>query len=325
MFQSLLKLTLVSCLLATANRPSLGQEAPRLLPFQGQLTNQKGEPVPDGVKLIQFKIYDQPTSGNTLWAGEVHRTTVNGGLVNVLLGTKTPLPSSVDSGGSMFNGRLYLEITVDINGDDAITLADPPMLPRQVILPALFATESGDSRKLGGVPAEVILAALSAVVPVGSVLPFYGDPSSLPSQWMLCDGRVVGDPDSPLFGSAVPDLRQVFLRGAGAESPLGSQGGRDFRPPHKHQHPHEHAFTTDDSFLNGDRFYNVFIECCGGNYVMGGNDSSDLKHAHSGATLGPKESATSSVSTSMDYPSETDPALDNRPRFVSVNYIMRVR
>ena len=122
-------------------------QAPKLLPFQGRLTDQNGAAIPDGLKLVQFKIFTVPTGGTPYWAGEVHQTTVNGGLVNVLLGTKTLL-SGVD-----FNQQLYLEITVDINGDNMITVADPPLLPRQVILPVVFAQETAtarDATKLAG-------------------------------------------------------------------------------------------------------------------------------------------------------------------------------
>jgi len=120
----------------------------KLLPFQGRLTDQNGVAVSNGVRLVQFKIYDVPTGGNPVWAGELHRTTVNGGLVNVMLGSKTPLTFD-------FDRQLYLEITVDVSGqagqpDNAITAADPPMLPRQAILPVVFAKEAADSRKLAG-------------------------------------------------------------------------------------------------------------------------------------------------------------------------------
>ena len=123
---------------------AFAQTAPKLLPFQGRLTDQNGVAVSNGVRLVQFKIYDVPTGGASVWAGEVHKTTVNGGLVNLVLGSKTPF-TGVD-----FDKTLYLEITVDINGDSAITVADPPMLPRQIILPAVFAKESADSRLLAG-------------------------------------------------------------------------------------------------------------------------------------------------------------------------------
>ena len=128
---------------------AFGQSSPKLLPFQGRLTDQNGVAVSNGVRLVQFKIYDVPTGGSPVWAGELHRTTVNGGLVNVMLGTKTPL-SGVD-----FDKQLYLEITVDVSGpagtpDNSITAADPPMLPRQAILPVVFAKEAADSRLLAG-------------------------------------------------------------------------------------------------------------------------------------------------------------------------------
>lgn len=116
--------------------------APKLLPFQGHLTDATGTPVSDGAKVVQFKIYDAPVSGTAAWAGEVHKLSVNKGLVNTILGTKTSM-AGVD-----FSGTLYLEITVDANADEHITAADPPLLPRQVILPAVFAKGAEVAGKL---------------------------------------------------------------------------------------------------------------------------------------------------------------------------------
>jgi hypothetical protein len=45
---------------------------------------------------------------------------------------------------------IYLEMTLDANGDDQISLADPPLLPRQTISPSVFAVEAANSRKLAG-------------------------------------------------------------------------------------------------------------------------------------------------------------------------------
>ena len=121
--------------------PSVQAAAPRLLPFQGRLTDASGTPVADGAKVVQFKIYDAPTGGTAVWNGEVQKVTVNGGLVSTLLGSKADL-SAVD-----FNQALYLEITVDANADNQITAADPPLLPRQSILPAVFAVEAQSARE----------------------------------------------------------------------------------------------------------------------------------------------------------------------------------
>jgi len=116
----------------------------RVLPFQGRLTDANGNSVADGARVVQFKIYDAPVGGRAVWNGEVQNLTINGGLVSTLLGTKASL-TGVD-----FNLDLYLELTIDANGDGQISLTDPPLLPRQSILPAIFARESADSQQLGG-------------------------------------------------------------------------------------------------------------------------------------------------------------------------------
>jgi hypothetical protein len=126
---------------------------------------------------MQFQIYDQPTSGSAMWSGEVHRTTVNGGLVNVLLGSKNPFPKGQPSAPDkpFFNQILYLQITVDSAGgqdggpDDQISAADPPLLPRQVILPTTFAKESQNSAKLAGHDWSAILAGGSANPQTGKI------------------------------------------------------------------------------------------------------------------------------------------------------------
>ncbi|MBK1835055.1 phage tail protein [Roseibacillus ishigakijimensis] len=126
--------------------------AEQLLPFQGHLTDASGTAVADGSKLVQFKIYDAPVSGTAVWAGEVHKLSVNGGLVNTILGTKTAFPETYSGGIKvMFSEPLYLEITVDADGSETITAADPPLLPRQVLLPANFAHVAMSAETVEGV------------------------------------------------------------------------------------------------------------------------------------------------------------------------------
>jgi hypothetical protein len=133
--------------LAAALSPALEgtiRAATSILPFQGRLTDANGSSLPDGTRVVQFKIYDAPVGGIAVWGGEVHNLTINAGLVSTLLGTKAAL-SGID-----FNQDLYLELTIDANADGQISLADPPLLPRQSILSAVFARESADSRLLDG-------------------------------------------------------------------------------------------------------------------------------------------------------------------------------
>lgn len=126
--------------------PSLHAQAPapKLLPFQGRLTAADGTAVTNGARVVQFKLYDAAVAGRTVWVGEVHKLTVNQGLVSTLLGSRSRL-AEVD-----FDRELFLEITVDANGDGEIGLEDPPLLPRQSVLPSVFAKESADARLLGG-------------------------------------------------------------------------------------------------------------------------------------------------------------------------------
>ena len=131
---------------------SHSQAETKLLPFQGRLTDAGGNAIADGAKVVEFKMYDAPTGGNVKWAGEVHKLSVNGGLVNTMLGSKAGL-GSVD-----FSTPCYLQITVDaqaagLPGNGTIDAADPPLLPRQSVVSAVFASEAGNARdsvKLAG-------------------------------------------------------------------------------------------------------------------------------------------------------------------------------
>ncbi|MEZ5326867.1 MAG: phage tail protein [Verrucomicrobiales bacterium] len=139
----------IAAIIATSNALA----APALLPFQGHLTAADGTALDGGAKVVQFKIYDAPVSGTAVWAGEVHKLSVNDGLVNTVLGTKTAFQDTYGPANSkkvMFSEPLYIEITVDANDDNTITAADPPLLPRQVLLPANFAHVAHSVRNSSG-------------------------------------------------------------------------------------------------------------------------------------------------------------------------------
>ena len=92
-----------------------------LLSYQGYLTDAGDTPL-DGEVGITFRLYSVPTGGTALWT-EAHTggnaVPVSEGLLNVMLGSLTPIPSSVWS-----NDMLYLGVQV---GDDA------EMMPREVV------------------------------------------------------------------------------------------------------------------------------------------------------------------------------------------------
>lgn len=155
----LLRIALAACLGTNWLLP-LQAQAPRLLPFQARLADAAGKPIPDGATAVQFQLFSDPTNQTPVWSGEVHRTTVNGGLVNVVLGSKNPFPGNrtneLGAVLSFFDAALFLEVTVDSTGkpdgspDGAITKADPPLLPRQALIPAPFTLESGNALRLQG-------------------------------------------------------------------------------------------------------------------------------------------------------------------------------
>jgi len=48
----------------------------RVLPFQGRLTDANGNPLPDGARVVQFRMFDAPIGGAAVWAGEVQKVSV---------------------------------------------------------------------------------------------------------------------------------------------------------------------------------------------------------------------------------------------------------
>src|SRR5262245_7409110 len=64
--------------------------------------------------------------------------------------------------------------------------------------------------------------------PVGSILPFVGDPVRISPHWQLCNGEPVKDPTSPLKtvlkDGRVPNLVGRFLRGTATAKELLSTG-----------------------------------------------------------------------------------------------------
>jgi hypothetical protein len=66
-----------------------------------------------------------------------------------------------------------------------------------------------------------------AIAPVGTILPFYGDPEGLHPYWQLCEGqKLAGEfyKGSPFYNKNLPDLRNKYLRGAENNAALGSEG-----------------------------------------------------------------------------------------------------
>ncbi|MFO7674861.1 MAG: hypothetical protein R6X12_00880, partial [bacterium] len=79
---------------------------PRLMSYQGRLTDTLGVPVPDDNYSVVFRLYSQPSGGSAFW-NETQSVTTEDGLFAVLLGTVTPIGSMPDAGAA------YLTMAVE--------------------------------------------------------------------------------------------------------------------------------------------------------------------------------------------------------------------
>jgi hypothetical protein len=101
----------------------LEMSVPNLIPFQGLLTDNGGNPITGGVSL-DLAIYDAPGGGTLLWSETQGAVAVADGLFDVQLGAVTSVPLR------MFNGNpLWLGISVDGEAE----------LPRTPLLTTPFA------------------------------------------------------------------------------------------------------------------------------------------------------------------------------------------
>ena len=139
--------TRILTLLTFATLAVCAADSQRLIPFQGRLTNQQGEPYTEGRYTIVFNLYDAPVGGTALWTERHESVGLINGMVNVFLG------SIADLSGQDFSKMRYLGITIDTDGN--ANTPDPEMVPRQMIIPAFYAK---DSEKLQGADWSAILA-----------------------------------------------------------------------------------------------------------------------------------------------------------------------
>ena len=90
-------------------------QIPRTLSYQGVLTDNLGDPKPDGSYSLTFRLYDALTSGKVLWT-EAKTLDVKRGLFSTILGDQTVIPDTV-----MFDQPYWLGIQV---------AAEPELSPR---------------------------------------------------------------------------------------------------------------------------------------------------------------------------------------------------
>ena len=131
-------------------------------------------------------------------------------------------------------------------------------------------------------------------VPTGAIIMWSGSTTNIPNGWTLCDGN---DPRSS--SSSVPDLRNRFITGAGDEYSVGDTGGEkehqltvNEMPTHNHNYYDKHK--TGASNPNEDNVWGTQYK-----------SDLDIDNRTTGNTGG-------------------DQAHENRPRFYSLAYIMKL-
>jgi len=116
------KIVLALFLIVILTAPGLAADLPKLISFQGELTDGSGRVV-TGTPAIEFKIYDVATGGAAIWTENHGAVTVTDGVFNVELGSVTPLTLPFDTG---------YWVSINVAGDGE-------MLPRHKLLTVPYA------------------------------------------------------------------------------------------------------------------------------------------------------------------------------------------
>jgi hypothetical protein len=350
---------LFGCCFSWTSGPA--QNAGNVIPFQGQLANQTGQPLsPNNPVTLVFRFYQAPVGGAAIWEEAQPNVSVSAGRFSVLLGSRAALPDQ-----SYFQGTLYLGITID-DGDPAT--ADVELRPRQALVPVISARYAQNADKLGGYDWSGLFGtnnplngkilgtkiadssitgsqvangslgdrqlAAGLPIPVGGVIMWWGDVSNLPANFELCDGAMPSTPGAAL-SSAKPDLRDRFVKGApvgtttmasliagGTNSiPERQTGGTAISIDQMPTHSHGGHTTGVDPFsgTDGSRDYNDNYTSnpglgisYNGTRLNRANLFSEHQHAiHAEGGGQPHD--------------HTIPAHDNRPAFLEMFYIIRVK
>src|SRR5262245_60695691 len=123
---STMKTVLIIALLAIAGIAHA--QAPRLISYQGLLSDASGAPITDGSHLLRLTLYDAALGGNALWS-ETHNATTERGVFSILLGSSTSIPTSL-----AFDRPYWLGLSLDGGAE---------MTPRTALASAPYALNAG--------------------------------------------------------------------------------------------------------------------------------------------------------------------------------------
>ena len=202
-------------------------------------------------------------------------------------------------------------------------------------------TTSGSFVKSGGTSSQFLKAdgsvdstsyattAATGIVPIGSIVLWYGSVASIPTGWSLCNGSTVN-------GYATPNLTNQFVVGAGDSYSVADSGGSDSTTLTTSQLPsHDHSFSGSQSHDHGYAFASGSGGSIGNDYNSSGianvtNRGNIAELEQSGGNDGQRlagftadtgdETVTISGTTGA---TGSGASIENRPSYYALAYIMR--
>lgn len=156
-FKTLSTFVLALCLAIT-----LSAQIPKLISYQGFLTDNNGQALANGTYNVSVKIFDAATGGNELWS-ETHNVNLTNGLFSVALGSNNALNLAFDQ-------AYFVSTTVD----------GTELLPRTAMTASPYALNAGATGKpyaldaLGGGRINVVYVDTSNRVGIGTSRPLDG-------------------------------------------------------------------------------------------------------------------------------------------------------
>jgi microcystin-dependent protein len=325
---------MVLALAVAAWGEDVGGIVPGTMNFQARLARvSEGAATPlTGIQHVAFRLYDAAEGGTLVWAREFPVTCTSDGTFNLVLddgGSKLGTPAEEKLCDSFQGTARYFELEVEgigtlqprmrvptapyafqaqytLRGGDGgfevggtLSVADDADLRGAVTagtgkVDSLTVTSGGATAGSMSVTGKVTVPAgkpneAKGVVPVGGILAWTR--ADIPTGWAICDGNIVE-------GVQTPDLRGLFVMGAGDGHDVNSTGGAASVKLTTDQIPsHSHGYV----YPSGDGQ---------GTWFLVQNHDGHIWRYYTDATTG---------EAGGDEPHE------NRPPFFAVYYIMRVK
>lgn len=151
-------------------------------------------------------------------------------------------------------------------------------------------------------------------LPVGSIIPWYGNISDMPEGFALCDGK-----------NGTPDLRDKFITGAGKLYKLGETGGENEVLLEAEQTAsHYHIVGRNQVGENGGYFLARSSAGTGNYNILANTGYITWNGSGHGAGWGSGKRNDANLITSLSIGVDAAKPHENRPPFYALYYIMRV-